>query len=485
MSIWDSISVNNRFSELPRSFYTPVQPTPLSNVQWLAWNKKLALELGFPEFEQCSEELLSTLSGTSEPAPFFPLAMKYAGHQFGSYNPDLGDGRGLLLTQVVTKSGETFDLHLKGAGKTPYSRMGDGRAVIRSTVREYLCSEAMAGLKIPTTRALAMMSSDTPVYREKQEKGALLVRVSESHIRFGHFEHLFYTNQIAEHKLLADKVLEWHFPECLEDEKPYASMFNLIVDRTAEMVALWQANGFAHGVMNTDNMSILGQTFDYGPFAFLDEYDPRLICNHSDYQGRYAFNQQPRIGLWNLSALAHSLSPLIDKADLEAALEQYEPQMNGYFSQLMRRKLGLLSKQEGDGRLFESMFELMSQNRVDYPRFFRTLSNLDMVDSQEVIDLVLDREAAKMWLANYLQRCELEDNSPQERCESMREINPKYILRNYLAQLAIDKAEQGDTSDIEALMVVLADPCSEHPEYEYLAALPPEWGKGMEISCSS
>ncbi|MGB1322611.1 MAG: protein adenylyltransferase SelO [Vibrio gallaecicus] len=485
MSIWDSISVNNRFSELPRSFYTPVQPTPLSNVQWLAWNKKLALELGFPEFEQCSEELLSTLSGTSEPAPFFPLAMKYAGHQFGSYNPDLGDGRGLLLTQVVAKSGETFDLHLKGAGKTPYSRMGDGRAVIRSTVREYLCSEAMAGLKIPTTRALAMMSSDTPVYREKQEKGALLVRVSESHIRFGHFEHLFYTNQIAEHKLLADKVLEWHFPECLEDEKPYASMFNLIVDRTAEMVALWQANGFAHGVMNTDNMSILGQTFDYGPFAFLDEYDPRLICNHSDYQGRYAFNQQPRIGLWNLSALAHSLSPLIDKADLEAALEQYEPQMNGYFSQLMRRKLGLLSKQEGDGRLFESMFELMSQNRVDYPRFFRTLSNLDTVDSQEVIDLVLDREAAKMWLANYLQRCELEDNSPQERCESMREINPKYILRNYLAQLAIDKAEQGDTSDIEALMVVLADPCSEHPEYEYLAALPPEWGKGMEISCSS
>ncbi|NOH95446.1 YdiU family protein [Vibrio sp. 99-70-13A1] len=485
MSIWDSISVNNRFSELPRSFFTPVQPTPLINVQWLAWNQKLALELGFPEFDPCSDELLSTLSGTSEPAPFFPLAMKYAGHQFGSYNPDLGDGRGLLLTQVVAKSGETFDLHLKGAGKTPYSRMGDGRAVIRSTVREYLCSEAMAGLNIPTTRALAMMSSDTPVYREKQEKGALLVRASESHIRFGHFEHLFYTNQIAEHKLLADKVLEWHFPECLEDEKPYASMFNVIVDRTAEMVALWQANGFAHGVMNTDNMSILGQTFDYGPFAFLDEYDPRLICNHSDYQGRYAFNQQPRIGLWNLSALAHSLSPLIDKADLEAALEQYEPQMNGYFSQLMRRKLGLLSKQEGDSRLFESMFELMSQNRVDYPRFFRTLSNLDTVDSQEVIDLVLDRDAAKMWLANYLKRCELEDSSTQERCEVMRTINPKYILRNYLAQLSIDKAEQGDTSDIEALMVVLADPYSEHPDYEYLAALPPEWGKGMEISCSS
>ncbi|MEG3696086.1 YdiU family protein [Vibrio coralliirubri] len=485
MSVWDSISFNNRFTALPRLFYTPIQPTPLSNVQWLAWNHKLADELGFPSFDDASEELLETLSGNVEPEQFSPVAMKYAGHQFGSYNPDLGDGRGLLLAQIVAKSGETFDLHLKGAGKTPYSRMGDGRAVIRSTVREYLCSEAMAGLNIPTTRALAMMTSDTPVYREKQEWGALLVRAAESHIRFGHFEHLFYTNQLAEHKLLADKVIEWHFPECLEEEKPYAAMFNQIVDRTAGMIALWQANGFAHGVMNTDNMSIIGQTFDYGPFAFLDEYDPRLICNHSDYQGRYAFNQQPRIGMWNLSALAHSLSPLIERADLEAALEQYEPQMNGYFSQLMRRKLGLLSKQEGDSRLFESMFELMSQNKVDYPRFFRTLSNLDTLPPQEVIDLVIDRDAAKLWVDNYLQRCELEEISVAERCEKMRQVNPKYILRNYLAQLAIDKAERGDSSDIDALMVVLADPYAEHPDYEHLAALPPEWGKAMEISCSS
>ena len=488
MSIWDHLSFNNRFVELPQTFYSRVDPTPLLNPRWLVWNNTLATELGFPSVDgtqSLDADLLNSLSGLVDNENFDPIAMKYAGHQFGAYNPDLGDGRGLLLSQVVAKSGETFDLHLKGAGKTPYSRMGDGRAVIRSTVREYLCSEAMAGLNIPTTRALAMMISDTPVYREKQEKGALLLRVSESHIRFGHFEYLFYTNQLSEQKLLADKVIEWHFPECLNEEKPYAAMFNQIVDRTAEMIALWQANGFAHGVMNTDNMSIIGQTFDYGPFAFMDEYNSRLICNHSDYQGRYAFNQQPRIGMWNLSALAHALSPLIERADLEGALEMYEPQMNGYFSQLMRRKLGLLSKQEGDSRLFESMFELMSQNRVDYPRFFRTLSDLDTQSEQEVIDLVIDRQAAKLWVDSYLKRCELEQESTEERCQKMRAINPKYVLRNYLAQLAIDKAEEGDSSVVDALMVVLADPYAEHPDYEYLAALPPEWGKEMEISCSS
>ncbi|MGF1756057.1 protein adenylyltransferase SelO family protein, partial [Vibrio makurazakiensis] len=237
MSVWDSISFNNRFTTLPSAFYSRVSPMPLSNVEWLIWNKELALQLGLPNSPKEHPELLAGLSGNTVPTEFDPVAMKYAGHQFGSYNPDLGDGRGLLLGQIVDNQGETFDLHLKGAGKTPYSRMGDGRAVLRSTIREYLCSEAMAGLGIPTTRALAMMTSDTPVYREKQETGALLVRTSESHIRFGHFEHFFYTNQLAEQKLLADKVIEWHYPECAQSEKPYAMMFNLIVDRTAEMVA--------------------------------------------------------------------------------------------------------------------------------------------------------------------------------------------------------------------------------------------------------
>ena len=349
----------------------------------------------------------------------------------------------------------------------------------------------MAGLGIPTTRALGMMDSDTPVYREKMEYGALLIRVAETHIRFGHFEHFFYTNQLAEQKLLADKVIEWHFPECLETEKPYAAMFESIVEKTAEMIAYWQAYGFAHGVMNTDNMSILGQTFDYGPFGFLDDYDPNYICNHSDYQGRYAFEQQPRIALWNLSALAHSLSPLVQREDLEAALGKFEVRLSQKFSELMRAKLGLHTKVDEDGRLFEAMFELLNQNKADYTRFFRELSSLDVKSPQAVIDLFIDREAASAWVDLYLARCELEVDecgervSAQTRCEKMRRTNPKYILRNYLAQIAIDKAEEGDFSEVNRLAELLKRPYDEQPEFDDYAKLPPEWGKKMEISCSS
>ncbi|EKO3804033.1 YdiU family protein [Vibrio harveyi] len=489
MSIWEGVNFTHRFSDLPSAFFTYVTPQPLDNTRWVVWNGELAKQFGLPE--SANEELLNVFTGQNEFASFAPLAMKYAGHQFGVYNPDLGDGRGLLLAEMQHQNGTWFDIHLKGAGLTPYSRMGDGRAVLRSTIREYLCSEAMAGLGIPTTRALGMMDSDTPVYREKMEYGALLIRIAETHIRFGHFEHFFYTNQLSEQKYLADKVIEWYFPDCLEVEKPYAAMFETIVEKTSVMIAYWQAYGFAHGVMNTDNMSILGQTFDYGPFGFLDDYDPNYICNHSDYQGRYAFELQPRIALWNLSALAHSLSPLVQREDLEAALGKFEMRLSQKFSELMRAKLGLLTKIEEDGRLFEAMFELLNQNKTDYTRFFRELSNLDVNSSQAVIDLFIDREAASAWVDLYLARCELEVDergecvSAETRCEKMRRANPKYILRNYLAQLAIDKAEEGDFSEVSRLAELLKRPYDEQPELDDYAKLPPEWGKKMEISCSS
>ncbi|HDM8197529.1 TPA: YdiU family protein [Vibrio harveyi] len=489
MSIWEGVNFTHRFSDLPSAFFTYVTPQPLDNTRWVVWNGELAKQFGLPE--SANEVLLNVFAGQNEFASFAPLAMKYAGHQFGVYNPDLGDGRGLLLAEMQHQNGTWFDIHLKGAGLTPYSRMGDGRAVLRSTIREYLCSEAMAGLGIPTTRALGMMDSDTPVYREKMEYGALLIRIAETHIRFGHFEHFFYTNQLSEQKYLADKVIEWYFPDCLEVEKPYAAMFETIVEKTSVMIAYWQAYGFAHGVMNTDNMSILGQTFDYGPFGFLDDYDPNYICNHSDYQGRYAFEQQPRIALWNLSALAHSLSPLVQREDLEAALGKFEMRLSQKFSELMRAKLGLLTKIEEDGRLFEAMFELLNQNKTDYTRFFRELSNLDVNSSQAVIDLFIDREAASAWVDLYLARCELEVDergecvSAETRCEKMRRANPKYILRNYLAQLAIDKAEEGDFSEVSRLAELLKRPYDEQPELDDYAKLPPEWGKKMEISCSS
>lgn len=484
MATLKDLKISHRFSSLPPAFYSLVNPQPLEETQWVVWNSDFAKTFSLPD-EAPQGELKQILTGESSCEVFHPLAMKYAGHQFGAYNPDLGDGRGLLLGELTDKQGRMFDLHLKGAGLTPYSRMGDGRAVLRSTIREYLCSEAMAGLGIETTRSLGMLTSTTPVYREKQESGALLIRMAESHIRFGHFEHFFYTNQFSELRLLADKVIEWYWPACKEEDNPYAAMFNQVVDKTAKMIADWQAVGFCHGVMNTDNMSILGQTFDYGPFAFLDEYDPHYICNHSDYQGRYRFDQQPRIALWNLSALAHSLSPLIEKQYLEQGLSQFEPLLGQYFSHNMRGKLGLLSKQQGDSQLFQAMFELLHQNGTDYPRFMRQLSMLDQQPEQAVLDLFVDREAASVWLNQYLQRCELEEQPAPQRCEQMRLVNPKYLLRNYLAQLAIDKAEQGDFSEVQKLALILSQPYQEQPEHSAYANLPPEWGKGMEISCSS
>lgn len=482
--------LSQRFASLPRAFYSYVFPEPLANTGWVIWNSDLAKHFNLPSSEP-SGELKNLLTGESVSEAITPIAMKYAGHQFGAYNPDLGDGRGILLGELRDNSNQVFDLHLKGAGMTPYSRMGDGRAVLRSTIREYLCSEAMAGLGIPTTRALGMLTSDTPVYREKCEQGALLLRVARSHIRFGHFEHFFYTNQLAELKLLADKVIEWYWPECSDSELPYVAMYRSVVSQTANMIAHWQAYGFAHGVMNTDNMSILGETFDYGPFGFLDDYEPGYICNHSDYQGRYAFDQQPRIAMWNLSALAHSLSPLIEREDLEQALAEFEPLLQSSFSRLTRNKLGLLSKGAQDGQLFSAMFELLHQHHIDYTRFLRELSCIDKNGKQAVLDLFVDREAATNWLEQYLARCEQEFDengeivSSYQRCEQMRKVNPKYILRNYLAQIAIDRAEEGDFSEVHKLAELLKKPFDEQSEMESYANLPPDWGKKMEISCSS
>lgn len=483
-------SLSHRFAALPDAFYCNVIPQPLENTCWVAWNRDLAKPFGLPD-KAPTGELKQFLTGEQIIKDSPPLAMKYAGHQFGVYNPDLGDGRGLLLGELTNQNNDVFDLHIKGAGLTPYSRMGDGRAVLRSTIREYLCSEAMAGLGIATTRALGMLVSDTPVYREKCEQGALLLRISRSHIRFGHFEHFFYTNQLDELTLLANKVIEWYFPEALVSDAPYVTMFNQVVERTADMIAYWQAYGFAHGVMNTDNMSILGETFDYGPFAFLDDYDPGYICNHSDYQGRYAFNQQPRIALWNLSALAHSLSPLISREDLEQSLARFELLLGQRFSQLMRAKLGIDNQHQSDTQLFSSMFELLHQQQIDYTRFLRELSLLDINGTHAVLDLFVDREQAKQWLTQYHQRCKQQYDSNgdvisvADRCAAMRRVNPKYILRNYLAQIAIEQAEQGDFSEVERLAALLRAPFDEQPEMEKYANLPPDWGMKMEISCSS
>ncbi|PSV27379.1 YdiU family protein [Photobacterium sp. GB-56] len=478
---------NNTYSQLPSLFGTFVSPQPLSNPYLISVNPHIAklLELDINAIQ--SDDFINIFSGNDTLAGFDPIAMKYTGHQFGQYNPDLGDGRGLLLGEVQTSHGKKWDIHLKGSGLTPYSRMGDGRAVIRSSIREYLASAAMAGLGIPTSHALAVIGSDTHVYREKQEFGATLLRISESHIRFGHFEYLFYTQQHDQLRLLADYVIQHHFPECQQVEKPYAALFEQVCENTAKMIAHWQAVGFAHGVMNTDNMSILGLTFDYGPYGFLDDYNPGYICNHSDYSGRYAFNQQPSIGLWNLSALGYALAPIIDKSDIEHALEIYQHQLQVHYSKLMRQKLGLFDNQEQDTELFQQLFNLLKQQSIDYTQFFRTLSTLsqDELDntSSHFSSLTENTTAIDEWLADYKKRISNIDD--QQRLALMLNSNPKYILRNYLAQLAIDAAEQGNFTFIENLLTVLHDPFDEHPNFEDLADLPPKWGKELEISCSS
>ncbi|QMV14014.1 protein adenylyltransferase SelO [Vibrio spartinae] len=494
MSLWQQLPISHRYAALPQSFYTRVMPTPVDNPRWVTWNAPLAASFGLGETPDDIWQQI--FSKGAMPDYFQPLAMKYAGHQFGAYNPALGDGRGLLFGAIADQQGRWFDVHLKGAGLTPYSRMGDGRAVLRSTIREYLGSEAMAALGNQTTWALGMMVSDTPVYRERVEQGALLIRLAETHIRFGHFEHFFYTGQHDDLRLLADKVVEWHFPELESSsasprEPVYLAMFEQIIKRTAGMIAFWQAYGFAHGVMNTDNMSILGQTFDYGPFAFLDDYDPHFICNHSDYQGRYAFDMQPGIGWWNLTALAQALTPLVDKGELETALQTYTVQLNQEYSRLIRSKLGLQQRRDGDSELCDALLKLMADNRVDYTLFFRRLSCLDQQPPELVTSLFENQAAAQPWLRQYLARCEQETDSTgqvrtvAQRCQLMRQVNPKYILRNYLAQQVIEAAEQGDFQPLEQLITVLRAPYDEQPQHQHYAELPPAWGKCLEISCSS
>ena len=441
--------------------------------------------LGLDVANIASDTVLHLCNGAA-PHSTSPLAMLYSGHQFGSYNPRLGDGRAMLLGDIH-HAGQCFEIQLKGAGPTPYSRQGDGRAVLRSSIREFLCSEAMHGLGIPTTRALALITSDEAVYREQTETGAMVLRVSPSHIRFGSFEYFFYTKQHDALQQLADFVIDHHYPSSRTAENPYADCLQQIVMRTAKMIAHWQAVGFAHGVMNTDNMSILGETFDYGPFGFLDDYNPQFICNHSDHAGRYAFDQQPSIGLWNCNALAHALSPLIPIETLREILGNYQPTIERHYLQLMRDKLGLKTVQEADGMLLNQLLTLLHGNHLDYTIFFRALCDFSTVNSNSALrDLFVDREAFDRWANQYTARLVAENSSDTERQAQMKTTNPKFILRNYLAQQAIELAQkQQDFSEVENLLQVLQNPFEEHAEFERYAAFPPDWGKHLEISCSS
>jgi hypothetical protein len=479
----DNPNFNNTWrNELP-GFYSELKPTPLRNARLMYHNRQLADELGL-ESSLFDAEHTGIWSGETLLPGMQPVAQVYSGHQFGVWAGQLGDGRGILLGEQQLADGRKFDWHLKGAGLTPYSRMGDGRAVLRSTLREFLASEAMHALGIPTTRALTIVASDTPVRRETMEQGAMLLRVAESHVRFGHFEHFYYRREPEKVQQLADYVIGHHWPDLLGQAERYDLWFRDVVERTASLIAHWQTVGFAHGVMNTDNMSILGLTMDYGPYGFLDDYQPDFICNHSDDRGRYAFDNQPAVGLWNLQRLAQSLSPFIAVDKLNDALDHYQFALMRAFGTRMRAKLGFFSEQKADNELLSELFGLMAKERSDYTRTFRMLSLTEQNDASSPLrDEFIDRAAFDSWFSRYRERLQKEQISDEERQKAMKAANPAIVLRNWLAQRAISAAEQGDVSELERLHEALRQPFADASD-DFAQRLP-DWGKHLEVSCSS
>ena len=486
----EQLQFDNSFARLPEEFYARLSPTPFEQPTYLvSFNPAVAQLLDLDPTEAQRPEMLAYLTGAKAWPGSAPLAMLYAGHQFGHYVPQLGDGRAILLGEIRNQRNERWDLQIKGSGLTPFSRQGDGRAVLRSCIREYLCSEAMHALGIPTTRALCILGSDEDVYREQIETGAALLRVAPSHIRFGSFEVFFYRDQHEQIRILADYVIEQFYPQLRNEPDQYVGLLTAVVQRTARLMAQWQAVGFAHGVMNTDNMSILGITLDYGPFGFIETFDPGFICNHSDHSGRYAFEQQPSIGFWNLTALAQSLTPLIGVAAAKQCLQPYEEVFYTHYYDLMRQKLGLTTTGAHSNDLVLRWLALLQQDARDYSIAFRSLSQFSTTDDSAntlLRDMFISRHEFDRWAKDYKHQLQQENSNDQLRRQQMDSINPKFILRNYLAQIAIDKAtKEKDFTEIDKLLAILQRPFDEQPKFDSYAAEPPDWAKQITVSCSS
>ncbi len=477
-----------RFGRLPGKFYTRLAPTPLPAPYLVTHNPDALALIGLDAAAPADPGFTTLFTGNHVPEATRPLSAVYAGHQFGTYVPQLGDGRAITIGEATGVDG-VQEVQLKGAGPTPYSRMGDGRAVLRSSIREYLCSEAMHGLGIPTTRALAITGSDQPVIRETVETAAVVTRLAPSFVRFGSFEYWYHRRDADAVRTLADFMIDTYFPSISGAPERYPRFLAEVVTRTAQLMAQWQSVGFMHGVMNTDNMSILGLTLDYGPFGFMEAFDPDHICNHSDHQGRYAYSMQPRIGLWNLYALGQALVPLMEPDTVEAQLHTYEPAFETARDALLRAKLGLSSAHDADIELVDELFALMAESHADFTLLFRNLSRLHAADAgadSAVRDLVINRARFDAWAARYRARLQAESSVDAERAARMNRANPKYVLRNYLAEVAIRKARDArDFGEIETLRKLLSAPFDEQPENEAYAALPPDWAGHLEVSCSS
>lgn len=463
-----------------------IRPTPLYLPKLVTVNDELWQTLGLPNVWLENDNLVRQLFSPDTPLTKSSIAQKYGGHQFGQWNPMLGDGRGLLLAEVIATDGSKHDLHLKGAGPTPYSRHADGRAVLRSTIREYLASEAMHHLGIPTSRALCLFSTEEPVYREQQERAAMMIRTAPSHLRFGHFEYYHHNNEPEKLDALFAYAFKHHFPQAVNADNPHLAMLQDITSSTAKMIAKWQAYGFNHGVMNTDNMSVHGITFDYGPYAFLDDFEPHYICNRSDHQGRYRFSAQPSIGLWNLNALGQAFRKYADIPSITQVLESFEETLIAHYHELMLKRLGFTEKTTEALTCITDFTLLLQETKYDYHLAFRELcGHTSWAEMQELRDLHLDIEGFDKWFMSYRNAIEAQNISFVDLQMRLRAANPAVVLRNHHAQSVIAAAEDGDFAPFHAYLAALSAPFSEPVDSPYFAKAPEVGVKGIALSCSS
>jgi serine/tyrosine/threonine adenylyltransferase len=474
---------NTALEALDPAFCTPCAPTPLADLQVAHVQPALAETLGLPADWLHGDAFRRILAGIAPLPGAEPQASVYAGHQFGQFVPQLGDGRAHLIGRHCAPDHQVWSWQLKGSGPTPYSRHADGRAVLRSSLREYVASEALHALGIPTTRALAFGMSQQPVRREQVERAAIVLRIAPSFLRFGHFEFWASRGHPERVKQLADAVIAQHFPAMVGR---YAEWLTEVVRRSAQLMAQWQTVGFCHGVMNSDNFSILGLTIDYGPYGFLDAFDPQHICNHSDHSGRYAWDQQPQIGQWNCARLLEACLSLLSDDDAKAIeqanaiLAHYAPAYTDTVSGRWRAKFGLATQQADDDVLMQDFLQLIAKGRHDFTLCFRHLPRRALLT-----DLVLDQAALNDWLARYDTRLARESLTQATRTAAMDAVNPLYIARNHLLELAIRAAEQDDFTVLDRLMQALSQPFTAQSAMDDLAALPPQWAAGLSVSCSS
>jgi serine/tyrosine/threonine adenylyltransferase len=483
----------NSYSALPDSFFARVAPTPVTAPRLIKLNRPLAVQLGLDPDMLETPEGAEILAGKTVPLGADPIAMAYAGHQFGHFVPQLGDGRAILLGEVIDRDGIRRDIQLKGSGPTPFSRRGDGRAALGPVLREYIVSEAMAALGIPTTRSLAAVITGERVLRETALPGAVLTRVASSHIRVGTFQYFAARSDTEAVRQLADHVIARHYPDLKQIDQPYHALLAAVIRRQAELVARWLLVGFIHGVMNTDNTSISGETIDYGPCAFMDQHDPATVFSSIDEFGRYAYANQPRIALWNLTRFAESLLPLFDD-DKDKAVEQAQTELGGFadifnaaYKTGLRSKLGLFTEQADDQALAQDLLNAMTQGKADFTLTFRRLSDAaGDGDLGNVRALFEEPAAFDAWAARWLARTAMEPQSASERQAAMGAVNPAFIPRNHRVEAVIRAAvDHDDFAPFEELLTVLAKPYADQPDFAAYMQPPEPEQRVLQTFCGT